>query len=54
MAGPAEATAIGNLMSQASAFGVVGESLEEQRVIIERSYKSKSFLPRPSQVEVAS
>ena len=54
MAGPAEATAIGNLMSQASAFGVVGTSLEEQRVIIERSYKSRSFLPRPSQVEVAS
>lgn len=54
MAGPAEATAIGNLMCQASAYGVVGESLEEQRVIIERSYKSKSFLPRPSHVEVVS
>jgi rhamnulokinase len=42
--GPAEATAIGNLMVQAMAKGYVG-SLDEIRKVIRNSFELKTFLP---------
>ena len=45
--GPAEATAIGNIMVQAMAAGVVS-SLEETRAIVRDSCKLKRYMPRPS------
>jgi sugar (pentulose or hexulose) kinase len=46
-AGPAEATAIGNIMVQAMAAGLVS-SLEEMRAIVRESFKVRRFEPRPS------
>jgi rhamnulokinase len=44
VAGPSEATAIGNAMLQAKGLGVVG-SLQEMRTIIRNSVELKTFLP---------
>ena len=44
-AGPVEATAIGNILVQAMAFGRVS-CLEELRDIVKRSFGSKSFEPK--------
>jgi len=44
-AGPAEATAVGNIMIQARALGLAG-SLEEMRDCIRRSVETREFLPR--------
>jgi rhamnulokinase len=46
-AGPAEATAVGNIMVQAMAAGLVS-SLEEMRAIVRESFKVRRFEPRPS------
>jgi rhamnulokinase len=43
--GPVEATAIGNLMTQASAHGVIAKGLEAQRDLIRRSFSQKTFNP---------
>ena len=43
-AGPAEATAIGNIMMQAKALGIVS-SLEEMRSMIFDSFETKIFYP---------
>jgi rhamnulokinase len=43
-AGPAEATAIGNIMMQAKALGVVS-SLEEIRLMVADSFQTKIFSP---------
>lgn len=47
LAGPVEATAIGNLMVQAMALGHVG-SLEEAREVIRRSFSPVIYEPHPS------
>jgi rhamnulokinase len=46
-AGPAEATAIGNIMVQALAAGLVS-SLEEIRAIVGESFVVRRLRPRPS------
>jgi rhamnulokinase len=46
-AGPAEATAIGNIMVQAVAAGQVS-SLEEIRTIVRESFRVRQFQPRPT------
>jgi rhamnulokinase len=46
LAGPAEATALGNLALQAIATGAIG-SLSEARAAIERSHPPRLFEPRP-------
>ena len=45
VAGPSEATAIGNVMVQARALGLVG-SLARMRDYIRRSVEVREFLPR--------
>jgi rhamnulokinase len=46
-AGPAEATAIGNIMVQAMAAGLVS-SLEEIRTIVRESFEVRQYKPRPA------
>lgn len=48
IAGPAEATAIGNAMIQAKGLGVIG-SLTEMRQLIADSFDTKVFLPQDSE-----
>lgn len=48
IAGPSEATAIGNVMIQAMAAGVVS-SLQEMRAIIHDSIETEEFLPQESE-----
>ena len=48
VAGPSEATAIGNVMIQAMATGVVS-SLQEMRAIIHDSIETEEFLPQASE-----
>ena len=48
IAGPSEATAIGNVMIQAMAAGVVS-SLQEMRAIIHASIETEEFLPQESE-----
>ena len=48
VAGPSEATAIGNIMMQAIGAGVVG-SLAEARQIIRASIETEEFLPQDSE-----
>ena len=45
IAGPSEATAIGNVMIQAMAAGVVS-SLQEMRAIIHASIETEEFIPQ--------
>jgi rhamnulokinase len=47
VAGPSEATAIGNIMMQAIGAGVIG-SLDEARTIIRASIETEEFLPQDS------
>jgi rhamnulokinase len=49
VAGPSEATAIGNVMIQAMGAGVVG-SLKEMRAIISQGVETEDFLPQDSEV----
>ena len=49
IAGPAEATAIGNIMVQAKAVGLVN-SLLEMRELISRSVDTHSYEPQDSQM----
>ena len=44
-AGPVEATALGNLLAQASAHGSVGKGLEVQRALIKNTFSPKVFTP---------
>ena len=44
IAGPSEATAIGNIMMQAQAMGLV-RSLDEIRATVSRSFQPKTFMP---------
>jgi len=46
MAGPAEATAIGNVLIQARAQGIVEGSLEALRSIVAAAFVPKQYLPR--------
>jgi len=46
MAGPAEATAIGNVMIQARAQGIIDGSLESLRAIVAAAFAPKRYLPR--------
>ena len=48
MAGPAEATAIGNVLIQARAQGLVTGSLESMRAIVAGAFLPKQYLPRTS------
>jgi len=47
IAGPVEATALGNIIGQALALGLVG-SLEEARGLVAASFKLEVYEPRPS------
>jgi rhamnulokinase len=47
VAGPVEATAIGNVMMQAVAHGLVG-SISEAREIVRRSFDVEEYSPRQS------
>jgi rhamnulokinase len=47
LAGPVEATAIGNLVVQARTAGVVSGTLEDLRSLIARNFEIKSFHPIP-------
>lgn len=49
VAGPTEATAIGNILIQAKAMKAVA-SLEEIRAMVENSFDTKNFLPQDSMV----
>ena len=46
MAGPAEATAIGNVLIQARAQGIIEGSLESLRAIVAAAFVPKQYLPR--------
>ena len=46
MAGPAEATAIGNVLVQARAQGIIAGSLESLRAIVAATFSPKQYLPR--------
>lgn len=46
MAGPAEATAIGNVLVQARAQGIVDGSLESLRAIVAAAFAPRRYLPR--------
>ena len=46
LAGPVEATAIGNVLVQARAAGVVSGSLEDLRALVARTHPSTVFEPR--------
>jgi len=43
IAGPSEATAIGNVLIQAIALGIVG--LEEARAVVRRSFPVQTYSP---------
>jgi rhamnulokinase len=47
-AGPVEATAIGNLVIQARAAGVLEGSLEQLRALIAHNFEVKKFTPKPT------
>jgi rhamnulokinase len=49
VAGPAEATAIGNALMQAKGLGII-ESLDEMRAIIRRSVSLETFQPENTAV----
>ena len=49
IAGPTEATAIGNIMMQAAALNVV-DSLSDIRRIISQSVKPVTFMPQDSEI----
>lgn len=49
LAGPVEATALGNLMTQASAHGAVAKGLESQRKIIKETFSPRRFEPVASE-----
>ena len=49
VAGPIEATAIGNVMMQAVAAGVVG-SIAEAREVIRRSFPVEDYTPRQATI----
>jgi rhamnulokinase len=44
-AGPVEATAIGNLVIQARAAGVLNGALEDLRLLISKNFKIKKYTP---------
>jgi rhamnulokinase len=48
LAGPVEATAIGNVLVQARALGLVTGSLESLRTLVSRAFPPRSYLPRRS------
>jgi rhamnulokinase len=48
LAGPVEATAIGNILVQARAQGLLTGSLESLRALVARSFEQKSYQPRRS------
>ncbi len=45
MAGPVEATAIGNILVQARTAGLVGDSLEDLRQLVAKTFPSVPFSP---------
>jgi rhamnulokinase len=45
LAGPVEATAIGNVLVQARAAGVVGPTLAELRALVARTHDLARFAP---------
>ncbi len=46
LAGPVEATAMGNLLVQARSFGAVGDTLDELRDLVARTHPPKLYRPR--------
>lgn len=48
LAGPVEATAVGNLLVQARAAGSVHGDLESLRAVVARSFETRRYVPRPS------
>jgi rhamnulokinase len=53
LAGPVEATAIGNILIQARALGAVGAGLGEMRALIRGTQQIRRFEPRASRPHVA-
>lgn len=47
LAGPVEATALGNVLVQARTLGAVGETLEEMRTLIATTHDLVRYAPRP-------
>ena len=47
LAGPVEATAIGNVLVQARAAGVVGPTLADLRALVARTHDLARFAPHP-------
>ena len=50
LAGPVEATAMGNLLVQARAAGQLGPDLEDLRAVARRSSSISRYEPRPSEI----
>ncbi len=50
LAGPVEATALGNIITQALATGAIS-SIAEGRALVARSLRARPFLPSPSAVK---
>ena len=48
VAGPVEATAIGNLLVQARAHGLLAGGLEDLRAVVRRSAEVRRYEPRPA------
>ena len=51
VAGPVEATAIGNLLVQARAHGQLAGGLEDLRAVVRRSADTRRYDPRPARRE---
>ncbi|WP_062201182.1 rhamnulokinase [Demequina salsinemoris] len=54
VAGPIEATAIGNVLVQARALGAVGGTLESMRDLVARAFSPRSYAPRAHAVSASS
>lgn len=48
LAGPVEATAIGNVLVQARAAGLVSGSVEELRALVARTFPPVEYRPHPT------
>lgn len=53
LAGPVEATSIGNILVQARAHGLLGHDLDALRAAVARAFAPQRYLPRPANVRKA-
>jgi rhamnulokinase len=54
VAGPVEATAIGNVLVQARAAGAIGGGLETLRDLVRRTHDLRTFVPRSPSVRMGA